>query len=174
MSRSHKVDVFQWLHNSHIPIQCQGTQVHFRGVHKEPPYKIHPGPIGLGPVAATSDVTEEQWRNSGRPNAEICHRKWNDQCVGFGAKPTLTAHKKYGETISSYRQNGQNPTKNLKPSSHSIFGSSALGGRSSLYLWKKPVGLFYKHLVTFAPAFAPYMWRTWYIWYVNFWSLSWL
>ena len=43
--------------------------------------------------------------------------------VGFGAKPTPTAHKKYGETISRYRQNGQNPTKNPKPSFHFIFGT---------------------------------------------------
>ena len=34
-----------------------------------------------------------------------------------------------------------------------------LAGRSSLCLWKKPVGLFYKHLVTYAPN----IWRTWYI-----------
>ena len=41
-------------------------------------------------------------------------------------------------------------------------------------IWKKPVWLFHIHLVTFASTFTPYMWRTWYIWYVNFWSLSWL
>ena len=81
------------------------------------------GRIGLGPVSATSDVTEEQWRNSERPNTEICHRKWNDERVGFGAKPRLTAHKKYGETISRYSQNVQNPTKNPKPSFHFIFGT---------------------------------------------------
>ena len=34
--------------------------IYCRGVRKEPPYKIHPGRIWLGPVAATSDVTDEQ------------------------------------------------------------------------------------------------------------------
>ena len=65
-------------------------------------------------------MTEEQWRNSKRANTEIRHRRWNNERVGFGAKPTPTAHKKYGKTISSYRQNGQNPAKNLKPSFHFI------------------------------------------------------
>ena len=53
---------------------------------------------------------------------EIRHRKWHDERVGFGAKPRLTAHKKYGETISSYSQNGQNPTKNPEPSFHFLIG----------------------------------------------------
>ena len=100
-----------------MPIKYEAAQVHYRGARKEPPCKFHPGRIRSRPVAATSNFTEEQWRNSEHPNKEICHRKWNDQCVGFGAKPTPNAHKKYGETISSYRQNGQNPTKNPKPSS---------------------------------------------------------
>ena len=72
-------------------------------------------------TVATSDVTDEQWRSNERPNTEIRHCKWNDERVGFGAKPTLTAHKKHGETISRYLQNGQNPTKNPKPSSHFIY-----------------------------------------------------
>ena len=65
---------------------------------------------------------KEQWRNNERPNTEIRHWKRNDERVGFGAKPTLTAHKKHGETISSYRQNGQNPTENPKPSFHFVIG----------------------------------------------------
>ena len=67
--------------------------------------------------------TEEKWRNNERPNTEIRHRKWKDERVGFGAKPTPTAHKKYGEIISSYRQNWQNPAKNPKPWFHFIMGT---------------------------------------------------
>ena len=44
----------------------------------------------------------------------------NSQCVGFGAKLTPTTHKKYGEIVSSYCQDGQNPTKNPKPSVHFV------------------------------------------------------
>ena len=46
----------------------------------------------------------------------------NSQRVGFGAKLTPTAPKKYGEIVSSYRQNGQNPAKNPKPSVHFVIG----------------------------------------------------
>ena len=59
--------------------------------------------------------TEEKWRNNESPAQKSGHRKWNDERVGFGARPTLTNHKKHGETISSYRQNWQNPAKNPKP-----------------------------------------------------------
>ena len=43
-------------------IYRSSTRLHrfIRGVREEPPYKIHPGRIGSRPVAATSDVTEEQ------------------------------------------------------------------------------------------------------------------
>ena len=98
----------------------QAAPVHYRGVRKDLPYKIHPGRIGSRPVAATSDVTEEQWRNNESPGTEIRHCKWND---GFGAKPTLTNHKQHGETISSYRQNGQNLANNPKPSVHCVIST---------------------------------------------------
>ena len=107
----------------YILIKCYAAQVRYRGVRKELPYKIHPGRIGSRPVAATSNVTKEQWRNNERPNTEIRHWKWNDEGVGFGAKLSLTAHQKHNESISSYRQNGQNSAKNPKPRFHFIIGT---------------------------------------------------
>ena len=89
----------------------------------ELPYKIHPGRIGSRPVAATPNVTKEQWRNNERPNTEIRHWKWNDDGVGFGAKLSSTAHQKHNESISSYRRNGQNSAKNPKPRFHFIIGT---------------------------------------------------
>ena len=67
--------------------------------------------------------------------------------VGFGAKPTPTAHKKHGKTISSYRQNGQSPAKNPKPSFHFIFGTELWLGVQVLDV-KEKFWLFYKHQVT--------------------------
>ena len=41
-----------------------------------------------------------------------------------------------------------------------LYWHRTLAGRSSLCLWKKPVWLFYKHLVTFAPYLTNMIYRT--------------
>ena len=49
------------------------------------------------------------------PNTEIRQCKRDDEGVGFGAELPFIAHKENDESISSYRQERQNPTKNPKP-----------------------------------------------------------
>ena len=109
---------------------------------------------------------KRQWSNNESPSTEICNCKWND---GFGAKPTLTNHKQHGETISIYRQNGQKPAKNPKPSVHCVISTELYKSAFKLKSLKINVWLFYKQLVTFA---LPYLMKITYI--MRQFMISWL
>ena len=71
--------------------------------------------VSCRPIAASRNVANEGGRNDAHSNTEICHWEWDNEGVSFGAELPFYAHKENNETISSYRQDRQNPTKDPEP-----------------------------------------------------------